>query len=103
MEISLYPGVKEALDNIRPAQKKAEHFGKKLTIYRYEQFRTTFGLKSTTNHDMVKKIFTACKIANFWGCHAVREGYIYNKKRWMAKGGNQKTIHLICKLKRILG
>ncbi|HJX31092.1 MAG TPA: hypothetical protein VJ624_04480, partial [Thermodesulfobacteriota bacterium] len=37
VEISLYPGVTEAIKNILPAQKKAEHFGKKLTICRYDQ------------------------------------------------------------------
>jgi organic radical activating enzyme len=77
MEISLYPGVLESERNIKLAKAKADAFGKKLTICRYEQFRATFSLKGTSDKALIQKNFAACKIANVWGCHAVKDGCFY--------------------------
>ncbi|MDD2338374.1 MAG: hypothetical protein PHD01_17600 [Geobacteraceae bacterium] len=77
VEISLYPGLTLAEKNIRLAMEKAEVFGKKLTIYYYEQFRETFSLKGTSDNALVNRVYAACKIANVWGCHAVRGGFFH--------------------------
>jgi hypothetical protein len=77
VEISLYPGVDKAMENVLLAKKKAESFGKKLTVCNYDQFRATFGLQGTSDANLVNKIYAACKIANVWGCHAVRDGFFY--------------------------
>jgi GTP 3',8-cyclase len=77
VEISLYPGVAQAEQNIPLAMEKAETFGKKLTIFHYEQFRTTFSLQGSDDTALINRIFAACKIANVWGCHVVRDGYFH--------------------------
>jgi len=77
VEISLYPNVAGARDNIDLARVKARDFGKKLTLYQYEAFRGTFSLKGTEDSALIGKIYAACKIAHVWGCHAAREGYFY--------------------------
>lgn len=77
IEISLYSGINLAQNAIDLARERASAFGKKLTIFHYEQFRTTFSLKSSDDTELIGKLFTACKIANLWGCHAVRNGYFH--------------------------
>lgn len=77
VEISLYSGVNLAQSTISLARERALAFGKKLTIFHYEQFRTTFSLQSSDDTALIGKLFAACKIANLWGCHAVRDGYFH--------------------------
>lgn len=78
VEISVYPGVARVEKNILLARDKARAFGKKLTVFYYDQFRATF---SVADHPpepaLVARVYAACKIANLWGCHTVREGYFY--------------------------
>lgn len=77
VEISVYPGVSHVAENLLLAEQKARDFNKKLTIYRYDEFRMTFSQKGTDDSVLVDKVYKACKIANLWGCHAVRDGYFY--------------------------
>lgn len=77
IEISLYPCARLSKKNLSQAQNKAESFGKKFTIFEYEQFRATFALHGTSDKEFIKKVFSACKVANIWGCHAARDGYFY--------------------------
>lgn len=77
VEISLYPNVAGAEKNLDLARAKARDFGKKLTIYQYEDFRGTFSLKGTDDPALIGKIYAACKIAHVWGCHVAREGHFY--------------------------
>jgi len=76
-EVSLYPGVPKTKEDIVFIQEKADALGKKLTIFSYEQFRATFSLKGTRDKGLIDKVYAACKNANVWGCHAIREGYFY--------------------------
>ena len=82
IEVSVYPGMGRAMQdrvmsNITLAREKAAAIGKKITIYTYDQFRATFCLQGSTDQDLIAKVHAACKVANFWGCHAVRDGYFY--------------------------
>jgi hypothetical protein len=77
VEISLYPNLPGAVKNLDLARAKARDLGKKLTLYLYEEFRGTFSLKGTSDSALVHRIYSACKIAHVWGCHAAREGYFY--------------------------
>lgn len=77
MEVSVYPGVAGIEDNLLLAERKARDFNKKLIIYRYDEFRMTFSQRGTDDDALVGKVYAACKIANLWGCHAVREGYFH--------------------------
>lgn len=77
IQVSIYPGMDRTMENIVSSQEKALSLGKKMTIFKYDQFRETFSLKGTADLELIDKIYAACKVANFWGCHAVREGYFY--------------------------
>lgn len=78
IQISVYPGAAANLvDNIFLAKEKALHMGKKITLFRYDTFRKTFALQGSNDQTLVDKVYAACKIANYWGCHAVRDGYFY--------------------------
>ena len=77
VEISLYAGITPADNNIPLAMDKAQAFGKKLTVFHYDQFRATFSLNGSGDPALISDIFAACKIANVWGCHVVRDGYLH--------------------------
>jgi cyclic pyranopterin phosphate synthase len=77
LEISLYPGVEKPEDIVALAKEKSLRYGKKLTVNEYDQFRLTFATRGTTDPELVRKTYRACKMANVWGCHTVRDGYFY--------------------------
>jgi len=86
IEISVYPGVQGLEDNIRLARERMKAMGKRLSVYHYGQFRATFSLKGTADQALVRKVYASCKIANFWGCHGVRDGYFYKCPQSMYAG-----------------
>lgn len=77
VEVNLYPSQFKALENINLAKAKAKAFGKRLTVNRYDQFRATFSMQGTSDEALINQIYGTCKIANLWGCHAVKAGYFY--------------------------
>jgi organic radical activating enzyme len=77
LEISVYPGVPRMSDILALARQKTLRFDKQLTVNEYDAFRATFTSVGTDDVDLVQKVYDACKIANVWGCHAVRDGYFY--------------------------
>jgi len=77
LEISLYPGVERRAEILAVAQRKSLQFGTLLTVNEYVNFRGGIATRGTDNVELVRKIYQTCKIANLWGCHAVREGYFY--------------------------
>ncbi|NQV06924.1 radical SAM protein [bacterium] len=77
VEISMYPGLGLSDDNLTGARQRARRFGKKLTVNTYDFFRPTFSLVGTNDEALVRKIYSACKIANCWGCHAIYQDYFY--------------------------
>ena len=86
MELSIYPGVEGVEDNARLAKERMKAMGKRLTVYRYGQFRATFSLKGTADQALIQKVYAACKMANYWGCHGVRDGYFYKCPQSMYAG-----------------
>ncbi len=77
VEVSLFPGVDRALEQIEEARRQAQSHGVKLEVNTYEQFRATFTLRGTDDPALTRKIFHACKIAWVWGCHTIRAGRLY--------------------------
>ena len=73
VEVSMYPGVEPSVEMLKMAEKKA----KKLIMSRFEQFRLTFAARGTSDPELVGKVYRACKSANLWGCHGIRDGYFY--------------------------
>lgn len=77
VEISLYSGIRYPDSMLPLAMDKAKAFGKKLTVFHYDRFRATFSLKGSANPALISNVYAACKIANVWGCHAIRDGYFH--------------------------
>jgi GTP 3',8-cyclase len=77
LEISVYPGMEGIWQNILSTREKALPLGKKITVNKFDKFRATFCAHGPDDPNLPGKIFAACKIANFWGCHAVRDGFFY--------------------------
>lgn len=86
IEVSVYPGVDGVEDNIRLARRRMKALGKRLNAFYYDQFRATFSLKGTADPVLIRKVYAACKIANYWGCHGVRDGYFYKCPQSMYAG-----------------
>lgn len=77
IEVSIFPGTPNPDRIVEQARTKAKQVGKKVSVYYYDEFRATFSLAGSTDKGLIKNVFDACKIANYWGCHAVRDGFIY--------------------------
>ena len=77
IEVSLYEISKLSEANIDALRRKGERFGTKVNVSRYPNFRMTFSSQKAENTALVEDIWTACKMANVWGCHSVRNGRLY--------------------------
>jgi len=86
IEFSLYPGAPGQEANVELARKRMAEMGKTLKVFRYEDFRATFTLRGTQDRDLVRRIYSACKVANFWGCHGLRDGHFYKCPQSMYAG-----------------
>ena len=86
IEFSVYPGARGQEDNLQLARARMKEMGKTLKVFTYDSFRATFTLKGTQDQALIRKIYTACKVANFWGCHGLREGYVYKCPQSMYAG-----------------
>lgn len=92
IELSVYPGAPGVEGNIDLARTRMTAMGKRLNVYRYDRFRATFTLKGTEDRDLIRRIYTACKVANYWGCHGLRDGYFYKCPQSMYAGRLQGGI-----------
>lgn len=86
IELSLYPGTSGQEANLHLARQRMTRLGKKLKVFRYNNFRATFTLRGTQDQTLIRKIYTACKVANFWGAHGVRDGHFYKCPQSMYAG-----------------
>jgi GTP 3',8-cyclase len=77
LEVSCYPGAEPPGETLSQAREKARQSQVKLKLTRYEHFRDTISAVGTQNRVLVEQIYSTCKIANVWGCHAVREGAFF--------------------------
>ncbi len=77
VELSIYPETPRHEEIVRQAETLARRYDKLLTVYRYDEFRATFSLRGTEDESLIARVYAACKIANLWGCHAIRDGYFY--------------------------
>lgn len=77
IEISLYAISKVSDAKIDELRRKGERFGTKVNVSRYPNFRMTFSTQRAESTGLVEDIWSACKMANVWGCHAVRCDRLY--------------------------
>lgn len=77
IEISLYEISKLSDAKIEELRRKGKRFGTKVNVSRYPNFRMTFSSQKAESTSLVEDIWSACKMANVWGCHALRQGRLY--------------------------
>lgn len=77
VEVSAYPGFSKTEENLPLARDLAERHGVKLSVARFENFRHTMTTVGTRDAELAQNVYSACKIANVWGCHTVRDGFFY--------------------------
>lgn len=75
--VSLYAAAGGLDDNLALARAKAREFGVTLTVSAFPDFRETFTKVRTEDAALVRQVYTACKLANVWGIHALYRGRIY--------------------------
>ena len=77
LEISVYEGADLPPTLFTMAREKAHTFSTKLTINHYPDFRYTLSTQTNEDPELVADIFTACKIANLWGCNGIYKNRFY--------------------------
>lgn len=77
VEISRYPGIEFDARILEAAKVKAAAFDTVLSINTFPDFRWTFTKVRNENDDLLNKVFSACKMAHVWGCHAIYQGRIF--------------------------
>lgn len=77
VEISIYPaaGVTDAM--IEKARMKGIRHNTVVNTCVYPEFRMTFCSRPAQDKALVEEIWMGCKMAQVWGCHAVRDGFIH--------------------------
>ncbi|MFN8613529.1 MAG: 4Fe-4S cluster-binding domain-containing protein [Vulcanimicrobiota bacterium] len=80
IEISRYPGcLSEAI--VERARHAANQHGVIFTLVEYNEFKATLSARTNQDEPLVERIYQTCKVAHRWGCHMVRQGYLYKCPR----------------------
>jgi organic radical activating enzyme len=77
LEISVYQNAGLSKDLIKAARRKGDKLGTEVQIAHYPKFRHTFSLHKAQTPKLVEDIWTACKMANVWGCHSLRGDHMF--------------------------
>lgn len=77
IELSLYELSGRSPEWIAAIQDKGKVHGTIVNVARYPNFRMTFTARPAENPALVEDVWQACKMANVWGCHALRGNRIY--------------------------
>jgi organic radical activating enzyme len=77
VELSLYEISNLSADKIDALKRKGTQFGTRVNVSKYENFRMTFTAQKAKSAALVEDIWSACKMANVWGCHALRKDRLY--------------------------
>lgn len=72
LELSRYPGQEVRAEGLQRIPS-----GVRLEEAHHPTFRETFAGLGTQDPGLVERVYRACKLAHYWGCHSVREGYFY--------------------------
>lgn len=77
MEVSLYPLSEKIREKIMTTVQGYESKFKKLRILEYNFFREPRVQNSSSDKELIQKIYETCQIAHFWRCLTVDNGYLY--------------------------
>lgn len=77
ISLSLYPGQEPGYNDIKKIQSKAKNFNVSLSLSHFDNFRESYTELGTTDTQLVRRIYSTCKIVHIWRCHTVADGYFY--------------------------
>jgi hypothetical protein len=77
VHVSLYPACKIGPDKLRNYRHMAAKHNTELVVKHFHRFRESFSEWVAMESDLVKRIYSTCKIAHAWRCLAIFKGYIY--------------------------
>jgi hypothetical protein len=77
IEISFYEISRLSAERIEALRVKGKAFATRVNVASYPSFRMTFTTREAQSPELVNDVWSACKMANVWGCHAMRAGRIY--------------------------
>ena len=77
IELSLY-GISELSDErIAEIRRLGKAHGTVVNVSSYPNFRMTFTTQRAQDPQLVEEVWRGCKMANVWGCHALRGARLY--------------------------
>jgi GTP 3',8-cyclase len=77
LEISIYPESRIDDAALCHWQDLALEHGVRLRVFGFDHFRLTFAMRGFEDPALVTRVYRNCKLAHVWGCHSVRDGYLY--------------------------
>jgi cyclic pyranopterin phosphate synthase len=77
LHLSVYPGFDPSPDDVHDIAQRCVARNVEMQIKYFDYFREPFALIGIQDHGLVRRIYTACKMAHAWHCHTVEEGYFY--------------------------
>ncbi len=79
--VSIYPGKEISEENLKKFEQKAKFYNVIFQYYYFDNFRESYSELGTKDTNLVKRIYSTCKLAHIWKCHTVSEGYFYKCPR----------------------
>lgn len=77
INISVYPGQELTKKKISEIKNKAKKYHVEVKLFYFDNFRESYSELGTTNTELIRRIYSTCKIAHIWRCHTVVDGYFY--------------------------
>lgn len=77
IELSVYGISGLTNEKLEGLRHKGEQHGTLVNIASYPNFRMTFTARKATDPALVNDVWRACKMAQVWGCHALRGDRLY--------------------------
>ena len=77
VQISEYPGVELAEEQIEACTRLAEKYETRFVIWRYEEFREGYSETGTDDSKLISRIYSTCLQAHAWDCFTVQDGHFF--------------------------
>jgi organic radical activating enzyme len=75
--ISSYPGFELSAEQRQACRQLARKHGVRLHWEPCPTFRESYAALGTSDHTLVKRIYSTCQVAHEWRCHTVVDGYFF--------------------------
>lgn len=79
--VSIYPGKEISEEDLKTFEQKARFYNVNFQHYYFDNFRESYSELGTRDPNLVKRIYSTCKMAHTWKCHTISDGYFYKCPR----------------------